>query len=35
VLALPEVLQMGSWLGMLLLAGLGWALYRAATRPAS
>lgn len=32
VLALPSVLQMGSWLGMILLALLGWALYRTATR---
>jgi putative OPT family oligopeptide transporter len=31
VLALPAAAQFGQWLGVLVLVGLGWALYRAAT----
>lgn len=32
VLALPASLQFGGWLGLLVLAGLAWALFRTATR---
>ncbi len=34
VLALPAALQFGQWLGVLILAALGYALYRAATAAA-
>jgi amino acid permease len=32
VLALPEALHFGGWLGLLMLAGVAWLLYRLATR---
>jgi hypothetical protein len=32
VLALPASLHFGGWLGMMMLAGLAWLLYRMATR---
>ncbi len=34
VLALPEALHFGGWLGLLMLAGVAWLLYRLATRQA-
>ena len=32
VLALPSALHFGQWLGLLLVAGVGWLLYRSATQ---
>ena len=33
VLALPETMQFGGWLGLLLLSVIAWLLYRYATKP--
>ena len=35
VLALPAALHFGGWLGLLMLVGLAWLMYRMATRPTS
>jgi len=35
VLALPSALHFGEWLGLLVLAGVAWLLYRTSIRPAS